>query len=127
MKNDYLDVANAVGMPEIVDSTVAMSFLLDAKNGVKNYALALAEAIHPQVRLALLSQLQDAIVLYGETVDLMMAKGWIHPHDLSHQTHVDIKSAEAALMIAGLDLFPGDTNRLGMFPADLNNTRKGLS
>ncbi len=127
MKNDYLDVANAVGMPEIADSTVAMEFLLTAKNGVRTYALALTEATSPQVRATLLNQLQSAIALYGETADLMMAKGWLHPEDLSHQAHVDVKSAEAALMIAGLDLFPGDTSKQGMFPTTLNSNRKGLS
>jgi spore coat protein CotF len=127
MKNDYLDVANAVGMPEVADSTIAMSFLIDAKNAIKNYALALAEAQNPQVRMSLTVQLQDAIALYSETVDLLMDKGWLHPQDLSHQSHVDIKSAEAAMMIAGLDLFPGDTNRLGMFPTDLKSSRRELS
>lgn len=124
MKNDYLDVANAVGMPELADSTIALNFLLNAKNGVKNYALALTEATNPQVRQTLLGQLQSAISLYSEAADLMMAKGWLHPHDLSHQSHVDVKSADAALMIAGLDLFPGDTSKQGMFPTQLSSGRK---
>ncbi len=127
MKNDYLDVANAVGMPEIADSTIALSFLLSAKMGVQNYALALTEASSAQVRTTLLNQLQNAVALYGETADLLMAKGWFHPHDLSHQAHVDVKSAEAALMIAGLDLFPGDTSKQGMFPTQLNSSKEELS
>lgn len=127
MKNDYLDVANAVGMPEVADSTVAVNFLLNAKNGVRNYALALTEAASPQVRKILLGQLQSAITLYSEAADLMMKKGWLHPADLSHQAHVDDKSAEVALMIAELELFPGDTSKQGMFPTTLNSSRKGLS
>ena len=127
MKNDYLDVANAVGMPEITDSTVAMDLLLDAKNSVRYYALALTEANSAQVRTTLLGQLQISIAFWGETADLMMAKGWFHPRDLSHQSHVDIRSAEAALMIASLELFPGDTNKVGMFPTELNSSRKELS
>ncbi len=127
MKNDYLDVANAVGMPEITDSTIAMDLLMDAKNAIKNYALALTEANNFQVRTTLIGQLQSAITFWGETADLMMAKGWFHPRDLSHQSHVDIRSAEAAQMIASLELFPGNTNRLGMFPTELNSNRKELS
>jgi len=38
-------------MPEITDTTVALDFLPDAENGVKNYALALTEASSPQVRM----------------------------------------------------------------------------
>lgn len=127
MKNDYLEVANAVGMPELVDSTIALEFLSAVKTGVKNYALALTEATNPEVRTTLFNQLQDSITLYSETTDLMMTKGWLHPHDLSHQAHVDIKSADGAMMIAGLKLFPGDTSRQGMFPTKLNSSRRESS
>lgn len=127
MKNDYLDVANAVGMPETTDSTVAMDLLLDAKNGVKTCAIALTEATSPQVRATLLGQLRAALSLYNDATEMMLTKGWLHPDDLSHQAHVDRQTAEMAQMIAGLELFPGSTNRLGLFPTDLNSGRKGLS
>jgi similar to spore coat protein len=115
MINDYLEVENAEGMPNLADGTVALDFLLAVKTGIKNYALALSEATSPAIRTALLNQLQSAIAMHGEISELMMSKGWLHPYDTSHQLQVDLKSAEVALRIAGWELFPGNTDRLGTF------------
>ena len=115
MINDYLEVENAEGMPALADATFALDFLLTAKTGVKNYVLALAEASRPEVRKALLNQLNSAVALHGEITTLMLAQGWLNPHDLSKQAQLDIKSAQMAQQIASLDLFPGNTNRLGTF------------
>jgi len=115
MINDYLEVENAEGMPALADATFALDFLLSAKTGVQNYVLALAEATRPEVRKALLNQLNSAVALHGEITDLMLAQSWLYPHDLSKQAELDLKSTQMALQIAGLDLFPGDTSRLGTF------------
>jgi similar to spore coat protein len=115
MMNDYLDVENAEGMPNLSDSTVALDFLLTAKMGVLNLAMALTEVTSPEVRSTLQRQLQDGIALHGEIAELMMRKEWFHPHDLSHQAKIDVKSSNMALQIAGMDLFPGNTSRLGTF------------
>jgi similar to spore coat protein len=120
MINDYLDVENAEGMPNLADSTVALDFLLTAKTGVQNLAMALTEVTSPEVRTALIRQLQNAIDLHGEISELMMRKEWFHPFDLSHQAKVDVKSANMALQIAGLQLFPGNTSRLGTFATPFN-------
>ncbi|HWQ43611.1 MAG TPA: spore coat protein [Desulfosporosinus sp.] len=115
MINDYLDVENAEGMPALADATFALDFLLSIKTGIQNNVLALAEAIRPEVRKALLNQLNSAVALHGELTELMLAQGWLHPHDLSKQAELDLKSAQMAQQIAGLDLFPGNTSRLGTF------------
>lgn len=115
MIKDYLDVENAEGMPALADATFALDFLLSAKIGVQNYVMALAEATRPEVRKALINQLKSAVALQGEITELMLAQGWLHPHDLSKQAELDIKSVQMAQQIAGLDLFPGNTGRLGNF------------
>jgi len=115
MINDYLEVQNAEGMPALADATVALDFLLSAKTGVQNYVLALAEASRPEVRTILLNQLKSAVALQGEITELMLAQGWLLPHDLNEQAQLDIKSAQMAQQIAGLALFPGNTSRLGTF------------
>ncbi len=51
--NDYLDPINSVGMPELADSAIALEFLLSAKTGVRNYAIALTESSSPEVRTVL--------------------------------------------------------------------------
>lgn len=120
MINDYLEVENAKGMPALADATFALDFLLSAKTGIKNYVIALAEASRPEVRTILLDQLRSAVALHGEITGLMLAQGWLLPHDLNNQAQLDIISAQMAQQIGGLDLFPGNTNRLGNFATPFN-------
>lgn len=114
--NDYLDPINSVGMPELTDSGIALEFLLSAKTGVRNLSIALTETATPAIRKLLRAQLDVTIDLYFEISDLMMEKGWLKPFELNEQKLLDIKSAENAVDIAGLELFPGVTNRKGLFP-----------
>jgi len=45
----------------------------------------------------------------------MIKKGWFHPVDLEKQFQMDLETSQAVAQIAGLDLFPGDTSRIGTF------------
>ncbi|OMP66139.1 spore coat protein [Domibacillus epiphyticus] len=114
--NDYLDPINSVGMPELTDTAIALEFLLSVKNGVRNYAAALTESPTPEVRTVLLQHLEAAIDLHGEVSELMMNKSWFHPYNMDEQIQLDLKSAQTAVDIAKLPLFPGNTNRKGLFP-----------
>jgi similar to spore coat protein len=114
MINDYLEVENAEGMPELADASLALEFLLSIKTGVRNAANALAETATPELREAFRSQLEAGLALHEEVSNFMMKKGWLHPYNLQDQYQMDLKSIKGALMIGGLDLFPGDTSRLGM-------------
>ncbi|MEN2767441.1 spore coat protein [Ornithinibacillus xuwenensis] len=114
--NDYLDPINAVGMPEKIDSAIAMDFLITVKESVRNYGIALTEAASPEVRVTIHNQLEAAIDFHGELTDLMMKKHWFYPYDLSKQQEIDLVAAQNAIDIAGLDLFPENNNRKGLFP-----------
>lgn len=115
MINDYLEIRNAEGMPKLVDGTMLLAFLLNAKSGVRNCAIALTEAATPEVRAILRTQLDNAINMHEEVSKLMINKGWLHPIDIDKQFQMDIESSQTAVQIASLDLFPGDTSRLGSF------------
>ncbi|GGA29007.1 spore coat protein [Paenibacillus physcomitrellae] len=115
MNQDYLDPINAQHMPEMADMTFAMDFLLRAKEGVRNTATALTEAISPDVRALLKTQLREAIALHQEISELMIRKKWFHPYELTEQYQLDQLSANNTVMISQMDLFPEDTNRKGMF------------
>lgn len=114
MINDYLEVENSEGMPEMADSTIAMEFLMSVKTGVRNAAYALTESRTPEIRTAFRNQLEAGLQLHEEVSNFMMEKGWLHPYNVTDQYQIDMKSAEAALMIGKLDLFPGNTSRMGM-------------
>ncbi len=115
MKNDYLEIENAEGMPGLVDSTIALNFLLNVKSGIRNCAIALTEIADPQARTEIRNMLDAQIDLHAEVSELMMNKGWLHPYHTKEQFNLDKMSAQAALQIANLQLFPGDTSRLGSF------------
>ena len=115
MKNDYLEIENAEGMPGLVDSTIALNFLLNIKSGIRNCAIALTEIADPQAITEIRNMLDAQINLHAEVSELMMNKGWLHPYQPKEQFNLDKMSAQAALQIANLQLFPGDTSRLGSF------------
>jgi len=115
MINDYLELRNAEGMPKLVDATMSLAFLLNAKSGVRNCAIALTEAASPEARAILRTQLDNAINLHEEITNLMVNKKWFHPINLDKQFQMDLESSQTAVQIASLNLFPGDTSRLGSF------------
>lgn len=113
--NDYLDVENADGMPGLVDSTLALDFLMAAKNGVRTYAIALTEISDPEARTVIKDLLKESLELHAQISDLMMVKGWFHPYEVEEQFRIDKVAAGTALHIAGWKLFPDDSSRLGTF------------
>ncbi|PAD62476.1 spore coat protein [Bacillus siamensis] len=115
MNHDYLDPINSLHVPELADTTFAMDFLLRAKEGVRNTAVALTETASPDVRALLRKQLMQGIAMHQEITDLMVSKKWFHPHDLSEQYKLDQLSVKNTLMVGNMNLFPVETNRKGMF------------
>ncbi|WP_042353789.1 spore coat protein [Bacillus rubiinfantis] len=112
---DFLDPRNSEGMPNLADSAFAMDFLITVKSGIRNYGFAITETASPELRRILQRQLEAAIDLHTEISNLMIKKGWLHPHNPKEQFPVDLKAAETAIQIAELNLFPNDTDRRGMF------------
>lgn len=115
MNQDYLDPKYAEGMPKMADASFALDFLLSVKTGIRYYAIALTETASPNLRAVLFKQMDEAIDLYEELTQLCLDKGWLYPHDLGKQIELDIKSADMALSMAEMELFPKDTDRLGTF------------
>jgi len=115
LNHDHLDPINSLHVPELADMTFAMDFLIRAKEGVRNTAVALTETASPDVRALLRKQLMQGIAMHQEITDLMVSKKWFHPHDLSEQYKLDQLSAKNTLMVGNMNLFPVETNRKGMF------------
>lgn len=115
MNNDYLEVENADGMPGLIDSTVALEFLLSVKTDIRTAAIVLTEVENSETRSTICNFLNKSIDLHAELTKLLIDKRWLHPYDINEQVKLDNISAETAVKIANLDLFPGDTSRLGTF------------
>lgn len=115
MNNDHLDPINSLNVPELADTTFAMDFLIRAKEGVRNTAVALTETASPDVRALLRKQLMQGIAMDQEITELMISKKWFHPYELSEQYKLDQLSAKNTIMVGNMNLFPDETNRKGMF------------
>ncbi|MEG7380338.1 spore coat protein [Bacillus subtilis] len=115
MNHDHLDPINSLNVPELADTTFALDFLIRAKEGVRNTAVALTETASPDVRALLRKQLMQGIAMHQEITELMISKKWFHPYELSEQYKLDQLSAKNTIMVGNMDLFPVKTNRKGMF------------
>ncbi len=115
MNDDYLDPINSLHMPELADMTFATDFLIRAKEGVRNAAFALTEAVSPDARKVLREQLRQGLALHREITDLMVSKKWFHPYELGEQYKLDQLSAQNTVMVGRMRLYPEDTSRKGMF------------
>ncbi len=90
-------IQNMAGMGGMTDQVIATDFLISAKTGVKNIALALTETSTPEVRDTLKQYLNDAVETHEQIFNYMVAKGYYHPNDLSEQLNVDLTASQAAL------------------------------
>lgn len=115
MHSDFLEIENAEGMPGLADATIAMDFLLGVKSGIRNMALALTEIADAEARMSVHSLLERQIDLHAALTALMQKKGWLKPYHVSEQFKLDEISAKTAMQLSNLELFPEETNRLGVF------------
>lgn len=93
-------IQNMMGMGGMTDQVIATDFLISAKAGVRNYAVAITETATPELKAALRAQLNDAITTHEKITSYMVAKGFYHPHDLSEQLQVDLTVSDTAINLA---------------------------
>jgi len=90
-----------IGLGSMSDQVIATDFLLAAKSGVQNYAVAITETTSPHVRSVLRGQLNDAIATHEAISNFMMKKGYYDPYNMPWQFMTDLKAADTALRLAG--------------------------
>lgn len=88
---------NMTGMGAMTEQVVATDFLISAKTGVKNLAMAITETSTPEVRDTLKQYLNDAIDTHEQIFKYMVAKGYYHPNNLADQLNVDLNAAQTAM------------------------------
>jgi similar to spore coat protein len=93
-------IQNLMGMGGMTDQVIATDFLISAKAGVRNYAVAITEAGTPELKAALREQLNTAIATHEKITNYMIARGFYHPHNLSEQLQVDLNVSDTALKLA---------------------------
>lgn len=90
-------IESLTGMSKMTDQVIATDFLISAKSGVQNYAVAITETTSPEVRVILKKQLQDAIATHEKILNYMMKKGYYNAYDMQEQYKVDMKTTDTAL------------------------------
>jgi similar to spore coat protein len=90
-------VEKLTGLDKMTDQVIATDFLVSSKSGIQNYAVAITETMTPELRAALVKQLNDMITSHEAISDYMMKKGYYHAYDLQKQYQVDMQAADTAL------------------------------
>lgn len=92
-------IQNLAGMGDMTEQVIATDFLISAKAGVRNYAMAISETATPEVREVLRRHLNAAIDMHEKIANYMMSKGYYHVQDPQEQIKVDVKAADTVLSI----------------------------
>lgn len=87
------------GMNKLTDQVLAMDFLITAKSGVRNYAMAVTEAGTPEIKSVLMKHLEEAIDTHERIVTYMMEKGWYHPWNVNEQLQLDLQTIHTAMAV----------------------------
>lgn len=85
------------GMDKMSDQVIATDFLIAAKSGIRNYAMALTETGSPQLREIYKKQLDYVIATHEAITNYMIKNGYYHAYDIQEQFKVDLKTTDTAL------------------------------
>jgi similar to spore coat protein len=92
-------VEHIVGLSTLTDEVIAMDFLLNAKSGVRNYAMAVTECATPEIKTILTKQLYEAITTHESIVGYMIQQDWYHPYNVNEQIQLDLQNMQTAINI----------------------------
>jgi similar to spore coat protein len=92
-------VEHLTGMDKLTDQVIAMDFLITAKSGVRNYAMAITETGTPEIKTILSKQLDEAIATHEQISQYMMDHGLYHAYNINEQIQLDRQNIQTALSI----------------------------
>jgi similar to spore coat protein len=87
------------GLNTLTDEVIAMDFLINAKSGVRNYAMAVTECATPEVKAILTKQLDEAIATHEKIMSYMVTRGLYHPYNMNEQIQLDLQNIQTAMNI----------------------------
>lgn len=85
------------GMGALTDQVIAMDLLINAKSGVRNYAMAVTECASPEIRAVLTKQLNEAIDAHERIATYMIEHGLYQPFDVQKQLQLNLQNMQTAL------------------------------
>ncbi len=90
---------NMAGMGDLTEQIIASDLLNSAKDGIKNYAVALTETASPQVRTVLKRHLNDAVDTHEQISNYMISKGYCQAYNPKEQIKADITAVDQAMSL----------------------------
>ncbi|MBV6713560.1 spore coat protein [Paenibacillus chitinolyticus] len=87
------------GMHVMTDQVIAQDFLISAKSGIQNYAVAITETSTPEVKAVLHKHLREAVQTHERITNYMIEQGYYHPYDPVEQIKLDRQNVQATLNI----------------------------
>ncbi|GIP51240.1 spore coat protein [Paenibacillus vini] len=88
------------GLHMLTDDVIAMDFLMNAKSGVRTYAMAVTECTSPEIKQILVKQLDEAIDSHEKISNYMVQHGLYHPYHIPEQIQLDLKNIQTAMNIS---------------------------
>ncbi|RJX37140.1 spore coat protein [Paenibacillus pinisoli] len=88
-----------MGVNKLTDEVIAMDLHMNAKSGVRNYAMAITECVTPEVIAILAKQLEEAIDAHEMITDYLIQRGLYHTHEVNEQFQLDQQNIETAMKI----------------------------
>ncbi|MEK3732949.1 MULTISPECIES: spore coat protein [Paenibacillus] len=92
-------IERIMGLDKLTDEMVAMDFLISAKTGVRNYAMAVTECASPEIKSILIQQLEEAVDTHEKIIGYMMERGFYKPYEMNEQIERDLTNIQTALNI----------------------------
>ncbi|MBB3111023.1 hypothetical protein FHS18_003091 [Paenibacillus phyllosphaerae] len=92
-------IEHLTGMSTLTDQVVATNLLINAKSGVRNYAMAVTESGTPEVKAMLTKHLEESIDMHERIMNYMIERGWYHPWNIEEQFRLDQQNIETALKV----------------------------
>lgn len=92
-------IEHMTGLHTLTDEVIAMDLLINAKSGVRNYAMAVTECATPEIKQILMKQLDEAIDAHEKITNYMVQRGLYHPYQVQEQVKLDLQNIDTALNI----------------------------
>lgn len=92
-------IEHMTGLHTLTDEVIAMDLLINAKSGVRNYAMAVTECATPEIKQMLMKQLDEAIDAHEKITNYMVQRGLYHPYHVQEQVQLDLQNIDTALNI----------------------------
>lgn len=92
-------IEHMTGLHTLTDEVIAMDLLINAKSGVRNYAMAVTECATPEIKQMLMKQLDEAIDAHEKITNYMVQRGLYHPYQVQEQVQLDLQNIDTALNI----------------------------